>query len=133
MTATSTFTDLRAAVTTGNRRLTDALRSGDAAGMAACYTREGQVLPPGSDAVAGKESIGTFWKGVIDAGIAGVELQTLETELAGDTIIEVGRFRLQAADGQQVDHGKYLVTWKQENGDWKIHRDIFNSSAAPQS
>jgi ketosteroid isomerase-like protein len=27
-----------------------------------------------------------------------------------------------------VDQGKYIVIWKQDGGQWKLHRDIFNSS-----
>ena len=46
----------------------------------------------------------------------------------GDTAIEVGKFTLQGEGGQTVDEGKYLVVWKQADGQWKLHRDIFNSS-----
>lgn len=132
MTATNTMTDLNTAVTSGNRRLTEALKSGDSKGMAACYTRDGMVLPPGSESVTGKTAIATFWEGAINAGIASADLETVDTELAGDRIIEIGRFRLQARGGQELDHGKYIVIWKQEGGDWKIHRDIFNSDVPPQ-
>jgi hypothetical protein len=27
-----------------------------------------------------------------------------------------------------LDQGKYIVIWKREKGQWKLHRDIFNSS-----
>jgi len=34
----------------------------------------------------------------------------------------------QADRGYVLDKGKYIVIWKQEEGQWKLHRDIFNSS-----
>jgi hypothetical protein len=33
-----------------------------------------------------------------------------------------------AQDGSILDTGKYIVIWKRENGAWKWHRDIWNSS-----
>jgi ketosteroid isomerase-like protein len=27
-----------------------------------------------------------------------------------------------------LDEGKYIVIWKHEDGQWKLHRDILNSS-----
>jgi hypothetical protein len=37
-------------------------------------------------------------------------------------------YRLQGAGGQVLDMGKYVVIWKQEAGQGKLHRDIWNSS-----
>ena len=28
--------------------------------------------------------------------------------------------------------GKFIVIWKEQGGQWKLHRDIFNSSIPPQ-
>jgi len=30
--------------------------------------------------------------------------------------------------GQVADEIKYIVVWKHEGGEWKLHRDIWNSS-----
>ena len=30
-----------------------------------------------------------------------------------------------------MDSGKFIVIWKQEGGQWKLHRDIWNSSMPP--
>jgi len=40
----------------------------------------------------------------------------------------VGTFTLKGKGGQELDAGKYIVIWKREDGQWKLHRDIFNSS-----
>tara|TARA_B100000959_G_scaffold285684_1_gene361281 strand:- start:4739 stop:4918 length:180 start_codon:yes stop_codon:yes gene_type:complete len=55
-------------------------------------------------------------------------LETIEADGHGDKIIEVGKFTLEGAEGQTIDHGKYIVIWKNEDGQWKVHRDIINSS-----
>jgi uncharacterized protein (TIGR02246 family) len=105
-----------------------AFNRGDAAGLAALYTENGQVLPPNSDFVTGKEAIQGFWQAVMDMGIKEAELEIVEAQDHGDTAIEVSTFALLGDEGQVLDKGKYIVIWKQEDGQWKLHRDIFNSS-----
>lgn len=122
------MSELRTAIDQANGNLAGALGRGDAAGMAACYTTEGELLPPGSDRVAGHDGIEAFWSAVMDMGIASARLETVELEDRGDTAIEVGRYALGTADGEVADEGKYLVVWKNENGGWKLHRDIWNTS-----
>jgi len=56
-----------------------------------------------------------------------------EVEDHGDTAIEVGKYTLKGEEGQVLDTGKYTVIWKQEEGQWKLHRDIFNSSVPAAS
>jgi uncharacterized protein (TIGR02246 family) len=106
---------------------------GDAAGTAALYTESGQVLPPNSDAVVGRQAIRAFFQSLLEAGITAVTLATTEVEGFGDTAYEVGRYTLGGEGGQVLDQGKYVVIWKQEDGKWKLHRDIFATNLpAPQ-
>jgi len=100
---------------------------GDAAGLAALYTADGQLLPPNMDAMVGQAAIQAFWQGAMDMGIQSAQLEIVEVEGHGDTAIEVSKYTL-GAGGQVLDRGKYIVIWKREGGQWKLHRDIFNSS-----
>jgi ketosteroid isomerase-like protein len=68
------------------------------------------------------------WQGAFDAGLTDFRVETLEVESAGDTAYEMGRYTLYAGDQQVADEGKYILIWKREAGQWKIHRDITNSS-----
>src|SRR3954463_2620581 len=106
-------------------------RNGDAAGIAELYTDNGTLLPGGSDFIEGKKAIRDFWQGAMDMGIKEARLDIRETELCGDTAIEIGEYTLSSADGKTLDHGKYIVIWKQEGGQWKLHRDIWNTSMPP--
>ena len=67
-------------------------------------------------------------KGAFDAGVKNVSLETVSADPAGDKIIETGRYKLSGADGTTIDAGKYIVVWKKEKGDWKLYRDIWNTS-----
>lgn len=85
--------------------------------MANLYTEDGMLLPTGSDFVM---------------GIRQAKLEIVEVEHHGDTAIEVGQYTLSGEGNQVMDQGKYIVIWKQQNGQWKLHRDIWNSSVNAQ-
>ena len=116
------------AIEAANASFMEAFGAGDSAGIAALYTDNGQLLPPNSDVVLGHEDIAAFWQALIDMGIAGAELATAELDELGDTAIEIGRYTLQDAEGGALDHGKFIVVWKNDGGTWKLHQDIWNSS-----
>lgn len=119
---------VRDAIVAAGARFMTAFRAGDAAAVAACYTRDAQLLPANSDAVAGTAAITAFWRDIIAAGIADVRLETIDVESQGDLAVEQGRYALTGADGGPVDEGKYLVLWHRDGGEWKLHRDIWTTS-----
>ena len=100
----------------------------DSAGVAALYTPDAVLLPPGSPEITGTSAIQQFWQGAMDMGVAAAKLTTVAAEELGDKTIEQGQFVLSAADGSPLDHGKYVVIWKQHEGHWHLYQDIFNSS-----
>jgi uncharacterized protein (TIGR02246 family) len=108
-----------------------ALEKRDAKGVAALYTERAWLLPPNHDFVKGRANIFAFWQTAIDSGVRSGSLKTLEIEEFGDTAVELGVYILTGPDREQVDSGKYVVTWKKEAGKWKLHRDCWNSSKPP--
>ena len=124
----STSTEVRDAIAAANEDFMATFNQGDAAGLAALYTERGQLLPPNSDFLTGRRAIQAFWQGAMDMGIKSVKLEIVEVEGHGDTAIEVSKYTLQGLGGKPLDTGKYIVIWKQVDGQWKLHRDIFNSS-----
>jgi ketosteroid isomerase-like protein len=111
-----------------NRRFLDTFNAGDVTGAArGVYTEYARILPPGAEAVQGREPIIRFWETAAEAlGIEAVELSTVHLEPQGDTVYEIGRAGLVLAGGQTVP-AKYVVIWKQEGGEWKWHVDIWNT------
>lgn len=120
--------DVRAAIEAVDGAFCAAMNRGDAAAIAALYTSTAEVLPPGSDAVRGREAIGKIFQAGIDAGQKELALTTLEVEAHGDTAHEVGAWTAKGKDGTILDSGKYIVIWKDEGGHWRLHRHIWNSN-----
>ncbi len=105
-----------------------AFRQGDSAGISGFYTDNAQLLPPNSDILEGRQAIQAAFQSFMDMGVKVMNLETLEVEGSGDLAYEVGKYTLEVEGGQVVDQGKYIVVWKHEAGQWKLHRDIFNTS-----
>src|SRR5688500_11890714 len=119
--------DIRTQIGSANKEFMNAFKRGDATAMANLYTSEAQLLPANSDFIRGTAAIRAFWQGVIDLGLKDATLETIEAEAHGDTVIEIGRYRLLAAGGAVADSGKYVVVWKNDRGTWKLHRDIWTT------
>jgi ketosteroid isomerase-like protein len=132
VTANVYSSEISDAIEAGNQEFEAAFGRSDAAGLAGLYSAKAQLLPPNHEIVAGADAIQGFWQGAIDMGIKEAALETIELEEHGDTAIEVGRYTLKGGDGQVMDNGKYIVIWKNEDGHWKLHRDMWSSVSAGQ-
>jgi uncharacterized protein (TIGR02246 family) len=120
--------DVRAAIEAANAQWMAKFHQADSAGLAALYTANGQLFPANSNIVSGTQAIARFWQGAFDAGIKKAKLVTIEAEGHGDTAHEVGTYTLMGEGDTVLDSGKYVVVWKRQDGQWKLHRDIWNTS-----
>lgn len=116
----------KAALKEMSPRFEAAMNSGDAAAVAALYTKDAAIYPPNMPPAHGREAIQAFWAPVAEGGTT-VELTVQKMYGMGDTATEVGAYSLTAADGSHVDHGIYMVVYKMEGGEWKMDSDIWNS------
>jgi ketosteroid isomerase-like protein len=97
------------------------------------YTAEARILPPGAPMISGREAIKEFWSNLIQSVNArSGALASIDVMSAGDGVVELGRATLkvgpegQAATEMEV---KYVVYWRQEDGRWKWHVDIWNQNS----
>ncbi len=83
-------------------------------------------MPPGAGMVVGLDQAKAFWQAAA-AGMAvtSLKLNTVEVEFLGSTAIEIGRATIAVEQGASFDV-KYVVVWKQEDGAWKWHIDIWS-------
>jgi ketosteroid isomerase-like protein len=64
-------------------------------------------------------------------GIKKFSLESTDVYGNPDLVVEEGKFTVGDGSGKTVDEGKYIVLWKQENGKWKLWRDMWNSNNPP--
>lgn len=104
-------------------------RADDAAGVAALYTEDAQLLPPDAPVVSGRTEIREFIARNFRPGGAQVEVVTVETRMFGDYAHRQGSFKLGGPGRDSGATGKFLELWKKVDGRWLIHREIWNSNA----
>jgi ketosteroid isomerase-like protein len=121
---------VRQIIAEANRKFCAAAARKDYAGLAALYSEDAKVLPPDAPIVSGRRAIGEFWRGAADAlGLVDVALKTIDLEVSGDMACEVGEAELKLTSGQAK--AKYVVVWSRDaEGQWRVHRDIWNNLPA---
>jgi ketosteroid isomerase-like protein len=104
--------------------------TGDAAAIAHTYTANPVVGAPTGDLVRGQPQLLKFWQSVLDGpGMVVESYDVVDVQALGaDYASEVTLFN--AHIGGQRMSGKYLVVWKREEGQWKLHLDVFNAAPA---
>ncbi|MFN8445644.1 MAG: DUF4440 domain-containing protein [Caldilineaceae bacterium] len=117
-----------AAVMFAHQQWMVSFRQGDAVGVATLYAETGQIMPAYSAAIHRRAAIQAFWQGCIDMGICAMQRIPLEVDCLGDTINEVGEYHFLDRQQRVIDVGKYVIIWKQQQGQWQIQCDIWTSN-----
>lgn len=89
------------------------------------------MFAPNAPEICTKDGVGKFYSAIKQLGIQGLLLSTSDVFVGNHFMTETATYDLQVANNQSVDKGKYIVVWKQDNGTWKMNRDIFNSDMPP--
>jgi ketosteroid isomerase-like protein len=96
------------------------------------YTSDARILPPGAPMITGREPIKKFWSDLVQSlNATSAILSSVDVMPAGDGVVEIGRATLtiepQGQPSATLDV-KYVVFWRQEDGRWKWHVDIWNQN-----
>ena len=96
--------------------------NGDSVALADYYTTDAQF-----GSLKGKDIL-SYWGKSIRNSIKNNTRNLIFTTsaLTGDSefLVELGIYERKDDKGNLKGTGKYLVVWKQEDGEWKIYRDI---------
>lgn len=126
--ATSDYERLWWEITQAHDRLEAAFSQQDPEMGASIYTEDAILFAPTAPPIRGHRQIRAFLRGTFNKGARSADFQTLDLEGTEQRLTEGGRYALRDGDGQVLDLGKYLVVWRKVGGDWKIHRDMFNTT-----
>jgi ketosteroid isomerase-like protein len=120
--------DVTGKIDEANKALMAAYEKGDANALAGFYTADAKMLPANMPALEGPQAIVGFFGVVKDMGIKKLDFQVISAQSYGDIAIEEGKYALYVDGGYVADQGKYIVTWKNDGGKWKVHRDIWTTN-----
>jgi uncharacterized protein (TIGR02246 family) len=100
----------------------------DAAGVAALYAEDAQLLPPDNEIVSGRAAIREFIAKNNAPGGPKLQIATIETHVFGDYAHRQGGFMFKGPDGAVINTGKFMELWKKVDGKWLIYRDMWSSN-----
>jgi ketosteroid isomerase-like protein len=96
------------------------------------YAEDGAIYPPNAPTAAGRPAIRVAWTGLVN--LPGFALNwapsRVEVARSGDLAWSTGTYTMTSnvPNTPTTDHGKYVAVWKkQQDGNWKVEADIFNS------
>ena len=117
----------KAAIEAANAKFIELFNKGDFNGVAALYTTDAFVLPPGAAMVRGRAAIAALWKGLADQ-VTDPQLTIVDVKRIGRLAVrEVGTFSLRAKGPSPKEvTGKYVVVWEKVGPSWKLAADIWN-------
>jgi ketosteroid isomerase-like protein len=117
----------KTAIAASNATFGAGFATGDSTGFVSHYSSDACISPSNMPKMCGTAAITAFFNGGYKMGIRGATITTTEVMGGSDGVIEIGNYEMFADKNMSIDKGKFIVIWKQENGKWKMHRDIWNS------
>jgi len=122
---------VKAAIAASNARYGSGFVTQDSVGFASLYTTDACINPTGIPQICGTQGIMAYFNEGHKMGVRDVKLTTNEVMGGKDAVVETGTYEVLGAQGMSFEKGKFIVIWKEENGKWKMHRDIWNPDTPP--
>lgn len=109
------------------REFTAALKSRDAAKIAAFYTEDAVAFNEGAPVIKGRAAIQKDLEAMLKQGLADMTSQLLDATVSGNLGYTFGTFSLPAASVGKPRTGHYMEVWKLVGGQWLIAYDTFSA------
>ena len=113
------------------QRYRPAIRERDLETILSIYAVDATYMPPGRPLATGRAQLREIWGEYLRREDFVAEYTpTLHVSDAGDMAYDIGRYRISMVkDGAPVSFvGKYVVVWKQVNGEWRAMLDMDNDN-----
>lgn len=107
-----------------------AFENSDSVGLANLFTTDAKMMMPGSPSIEGRAAITSVVAKFMKMNIKR-SAKTIAVWGNADLLTEEGMASLSDQKGTELEHAKYLVIWKKEDGQWKLFRDMWNSDLPP--
>ncbi|KPA97045.1 YybH family protein [Pseudomonas asplenii] len=119
------------AIKAENIRWAEAYKNGDYQAIGRLYTEDGALLQPGGERVVGPAAIVAYFT----EAFVGKKPNTVtfsDYEFYGDdrAVTEVSDAVVRDHTGKVQYRGKQILIFLKQNGEWKLHRDMWNDNEA---
>ena len=114
-----------------NKTYSNRFMSNDTSFYIERYCADAMVMCPNLETVKGREAIQKFFYNEGNNTDTHIELPEGNIYGNDDLVIEEGLYNFPDGKGGSVDKGKFIAIWKQEDGKWKLYREIWNTDMPP--
>jgi ketosteroid isomerase-like protein len=114
-----------------NKTYSSRFTTGDSLYYVEHYCADAEVMSPNVPIVKGREAIRKFFYNDGQNNEAIIELPDGNIYGDEDLVVEEGVYNFPDGKGGSVDKGKFIALWKQEDGKWKLYREIWNTDLPP--
>lgn len=121
----------KAAIAESNKTFGKGFATGDSVTFASHYTKDACINPTGMPRMCGTQAIMAFFNGGYKMGVRNIVINTEEVMGGKDAVVETGNYEMFVGDNVSAEKGKFIVVWKEEDGKWKMYRDIWNADTPP--
>lgn len=95
------------------------------------YTVDAVIYPVQHPMVQGRDSIGKYYYDGGKNKKLRILIKAMNITGTSDLIVEEGSYDFPDDKGGSFDKGKFIALWKQEDGSWKLWREIWNTDLPP--
>ncbi|MES1216643.1 MAG: DUF4440 domain-containing protein [Bacteroidota bacterium] len=112
-----------------NAKFSEEIKAGDSVALATHYSADAELVFANNEPVKGKDIL-SAWGSTINMGVKDAKFTTTDILVNAGLLVETGKYEMFGDKNILLARGNYVVVWKKENGEWKLYRDIGNTSPA---
>lgn len=120
--------DLKLQINKANKSYGDRFIKDDSVWYQLNYCKDACIMPGEQPSICGVKAIRDFY--FQNGNNRDFKITIRETNVYGDSdlVVEEGTYSYPDGNGNSFDNGKFIALWKQEDGIWKLYREIWNSN-----
>lgn len=127
--ATTVHSPDEAAVKAVTERWGATFAKGDLKAISLLYTDDAKLLPPNDTAISGRAAILAFFEENLRPALpASIKFSHYEIYGGGSAATSVSEMEMRDGKGHIVERGKQTIVLVKQNGEWKIHRDMWSDN-----
>ena len=128
--------DMKAKFNELNKKFSQMMLDNDLEGMLSYYSENPISMPSYQPALRSLDAMRESHKQQHEMGmkITAFELTATDVIVEGNIAIEIGTYTISMIMpemGEINDYGKYMNVWENQDGDWKLRADMWNTDMNP--
>jgi ketosteroid isomerase-like protein len=105
------------------------LAKGNLKAISLLYTGDAKLLPPNEAAISGRAAIlAYFEKNLRPDIVARAKFSHYEIYGGGDAATSMSEMEMYDGKGHVVERGRQIIVLVKQDGEWKIHRDMWSDN-----